>query len=361
MSARNDTQATDAVRSVLQQLHSDLRSLLTRQREFMISALKVARAVTMFAAFHFILSGLAVLFGDWASIAGICSAAGYMGARLFHGWLLALYAAWLVFDTVYELVNVLQDDESTVQSKVLLIIFQLLVYGAAFTLVARLLRALHRLSKLALEVEQLQQRHRQYIMQQLEVLSAAVAEPGSSCPALASWDESAPRRQVIAAPHSEGAASTAIEGAQQPSSEPVSGRVSSFQRLSKVEVCAGWPDRPPKAIGDALALCLQVQRQLSSVWGPRAATLRNAPAGSSRIQQSGAGSTSAPGEQRVQPPARPDTPQGDSVVVPVISSSSNAWVSANDHRRPAQAWGDTFAPEAEVGRPNSQVPSGYRL
>ena len=214
----------------------------------------------MFAAFHFILSGLAVLFGDWASAAGICAAAGYAGARMFHGWLLLLYAVWLVADTAIELTTVLQDADTTVQSRVLLIIFQLLVYGAAFTLVVRLVRLLRRLETLSTEADTLLQRQRQQLMEQLQTLAAAVSSPREQPRPM----PPAPAFGASCASHTPGQG--AAGGA--PSANAAI-------RMNKSEAVDVWPECPPKDVSGALALCLQVQRQLEAVWGPRAATLRN--------------------------------------------------------------------------------------
>jgi len=282
--ARVQSEAQSTIRTASQELHAHLRAAFAKQRSGMISALKLARAVTMFAAFHFILSALAVLFGDLSSIAGICAAAGYAGARLFHGWLLLLYALWLLVDTGIELGTVLQDDDATIQARVLLIIFQLLVYGAAFTLVVRLLRMLHRLESLAAECQRLLQQQREQLMEQLQSLTSAALAPISSVAATPAWQQVG-SSQTSHSP--EPPTAPFGEDQMQPHLQH-----NPNVRASKSASVDVWRDCPPKGVGEALGLCLQVQRQLFAVWGPRAATLRNL---STSVPGAGSPAASGPG------------------------------------------------------------------
>jgi hypothetical protein len=325
---------------VVQQLHSRLRTLFLAQRSNTLNAMKLGKAITMFAAFHFILAALAVLFGDLLSIAGLCAAVGYIGARLYHPWLLCVYLAWLIIDTVLELYMVSVDDGASVQSRVLLIIFQLLVYGAAFVLVVRLLRILRFLRQSRGEADSLLAQQQEYLRAQLNALRTAGQTREAPTGVSDAW-----QAQLASVLPLTALAPFAPPPATAPSCT-VQPLYDASRRLHKEELQGGWPEHPPKTIGDALALCLQVQRQLVAVWGPRATSLRSLRT-STALSSVAVVHTAVPSltSPREEPPARsPRHVWGESGsrVSPQTSSSTNFHTGSHANSQDGRQEGSTF-------------------
>lgn len=113
---------------------------------------------------------------------GLCSVAGYLGVRFGQSWLIVLYMLWLVTDLTLNLLSIATDAAASTQTKILFIVFRLLMYGVPACLCARLLALLRWKARGKHRLQQLRANHASAAQRRLAGISAAAAASRAHAP-----------------------------------------------------------------------------------------------------------------------------------------------------------------------------------